>query len=578
MRSPGKYLHWWPAIGLVAVALAILARCAHPVAPTGGPQDKTPPTVIATAPPNYSVNFREKKIEIAFDEFIQLKDQAKEVFSSPPMATAPVLTVRGKSLIVQIKEELRDSMTYVISFGSAIVDITESNPLKGFTYVFSTGDVIDSLVIAGQILNASDLKPVENVLFTVYSPFQDTLDPDSMFLKVAPLSATRTRADGSFQLTNLPGGQYLVYGLEDLNNNYYYDLATERIAFLDSLVRPEYIAPQTDTLDSLNTGRLRIIPPGGANHPLTLYLFQEVDSTQRMLSSSISSEGIMQFVFRLPATDLDIMPLNFPGEEDWMISEFSRARDTLTLWPRNMERDTFRLALNLADTLQDTVTLIRKDKDAGRSQRQRQSTERPLEVSLNTTAGYLAPGRDLLMMLREPLVSHDLSGLQIYTTEDTLYPEARIADSIGRRVTILQEWEGGQTYTLYLPDSTLQGLSGAFNDSIRKQIRIKPIEDFGSMNMNYVLSPEGYPCVAELLNEKEAVIRRDTLTGTTLVQYLYLDPGNYRLKVVIDKNGNGRWDTGDLQYKILPERVIFYDKQITVRPNWELQEEWLIGN
>jgi hypothetical protein len=184
-----------------------LSRCAHPVAPTGGPTDVTPPAVVGTDPPNYTTHFQAKKIEIDFNEFIKLKDIAKEIYTSPPMINKPEFTAKGKTLVITLKEELRKDLTYVISFGSAIIDITESNPVKGFSYVFSTGAAIDSLSISGKILNAFDLKPVENILLSVYSEKMDTIPLDSMPLKIPPLSAIRSKTDGSFQLTNLPGGE-----------------------------------------------------------------------------------------------------------------------------------------------------------------------------------------------------------------------------------------------------------------------------------------------------------------------------------------------------------------------------------
>ena len=129
-----------------------------------------------------------------------------------------------------------------------------------------------------------------------------------------------------------------------------------------------------------------------------------------------------------------------------------------------------------------------------------------------------------------------------------------------------------------MPDSILTGISGLFNDSLKVQVRVKSAEDYGSMVMKYRLSVEGHPCLAELLNDKEAIIQRDTLTSDTSVVYTNLKPGTYRLKAFIDENANGKWDTGNLSRNILPERVLFYEKEITVRANWELQEEWSLGN
>jgi hypothetical protein len=572
-----KYLRSFILICFSTISMYGVIRCAHPVAPTGGPKDIVPPAVTATTPPNYSVNFNGSKIIIEFDEFIQLKDQAKEIFTSPPMVKKPEMTIRGKSLIVELKEELRENLTYVINFGSAIVDIAESNPLRGYTYVFSTGPAIDSLVIGGKILNAFDLTPVENVLFAVYLPDQDTIPPDSLFYQVPPISAVRTSSDGSFQLTNLPGGTFMVYGLEDLNNNFYYDLPTEKIAFLDSLVTPEYIENVADTLETDTIPGINIIPSGSTKHPITLYLFEEFDSTQRILSSSMLPDGSMQFAFRLPVQDFEILPVNFPEETDWMLKEYNPAQDTLIVWPKNAERDTFDLILILGDTLRDTVTLIRKDEDIGGLFRRKATAEKKLQIKINLSSGVLPPGKPVEMIFSEPLATYDFTGIMLYATEDTIQPEVRIADSIGKKAILSYNWNYGETYSLYIPDSVISGISGASNDSVRIRIDTKPLDEYGSLIMNYIISPDDPPYIAELINEKGIVVKRDTLVTETKVNYLYLNPGSYRIKTIIDKNRNGKWDTGSLLTKTLPEPVIYFTKDLTVRANWELQEEWQPG-
>jgi uncharacterized protein (DUF2141 family) len=493
------------------------------------------------------------------------------------MVNKPELTVRGKKLIIQLNEKLRDDLTYVINFGSAVVDIRENNPVIGLSYVFSTGAAIDSLLIAGKILHAFDLEPAGNILFSVYQPEQDTLDPDSMFLKVPPLSAIRTLEDGTFRLTNLPGGKYLAYGLEDLNSNFYYDLPTEKIAFIDSLIIPEYLPMEGDTADIDSTTSVNPRVTGVPQRPVTLYLFQEFDPYQRILSSAITKTGSIELAFRLPLKDIEITPLNFPADPEWMIREYNLNRDTLILWPNDYERDTFKLILNLGDTIIDTVTLARRIVQSVGLQRRRITAEDYLQFNYNISAGILAPGKNLVIEASEPLTGYDFTGLRLYQPEDTLRPDAKIIDSLSKKIEVLHEWKENSKYRLYLPDSVIIGISGKSNDSIAFNFRTRPIEDYGSLIMNYQIGQPEMQYIVELLNDKDVIIRRDTVNSDRAIHYRYLDTGTYRFKAIEDRNGNGTWDTGNLLQKKLPESIFYFSKDIAIRSNWELQETWLLG-
>ncbi len=142
----------------------LFIRCARPGTLTGGPQDITPPEVRSAVPPNRTVNFAAKKITISFNEFIQLKDPAKEIFISPPMRIRPEFKISGKNIIVEFQEGLIANSTYTINFGNSIVDYSEGNILINYEYVFSTGDHVDSLSISGKVINAFNEKPEAEII------------------------------------------------------------------------------------------------------------------------------------------------------------------------------------------------------------------------------------------------------------------------------------------------------------------------------------------------------------------------------------------------------------------------------
>jgi len=226
-------------IAFLAFAALMVFSCANPVSPSGGPVDKEPPEVLNSEPPNFSVNFDKKIIQIVFNEFVKLNQPNQQVIISPPLKKMPQFKIRGKSVIIDIEETLFENTTYSIFFGNAIVDITEENPLVNYLYVFSTGNQIDSLAIAGEVVNAFNLEPEEDVFVMLHSAKNDTVPADSLPMLVRPLYIARTNEDGQFRLRYLRDEPLKIFALFDLNSNYLYDLPDEEIAFSDSLLLPE---------------------------------------------------------------------------------------------------------------------------------------------------------------------------------------------------------------------------------------------------------------------------------------------------------------------------------------------------
>ena len=155
---------------LLSISLAVMFACANRgVGPQGGPKDETPPKMVKEEPENGTVNYHNKKIEITFDEYLQLNDVANQVLISPPQQRPPEVRAVGKKVTVTFEEDLRDSTTYTIDFGAAICDNNERNPLQGYKFAFATGPEIDTLQISGILINAENLNPVGNVYVGIHT-------------------------------------------------------------------------------------------------------------------------------------------------------------------------------------------------------------------------------------------------------------------------------------------------------------------------------------------------------------------------------------------------------------------------
>lgn len=558
---------------------SFLIQCARPGTPSGGPKDSTPPEVLSEIPPNRSVHFNSPRVTISFNEFVQLKDPAKEIFISPPVRVRPEFKAQGKKLLVIFKEELKKDATYTINFGNSIIDYTESNPLVNYEYVFSTGDHLDSLSISGKILNAFNHVAEPGIIAMVYQDDNDTIPLDSLPLRVQPKSASKSTKDGNFRINNLPAGKYKLFALEDFNNNYIYDLPTERIAFLDTLLTISHEEPYSTPNDSTDT--IAYTTPSIsllAEDSYTIYLYSEIDSTQRLLGKKLIGSNLLQYIFRLPADSARIKPVGFEtGRPDWYIKEYSKMKDTVNFWLKVGLPDTIRVAVSSCDTIVDTTRFILSRPVDEKLGKRKETAKGGLKVSSNIKAGALDLNKKPRLIFTKPVEDYDPDKIWLFSATDTIIPVFAFSDTLQRQGEIEYEWVSGNAYHLIIDDSAFCDLGGAYNDSTSIKFKVRSAEDYGILVMNVVLPETQGQFIIQLMNDKELILQEKIITNTGLVRFEYLMPGNYKLKAVFDKNANGKWDTGKYRKNALPEKVEYYQRVLSIRANWDLQEDWQIN-
>lgn len=559
---------------LMAVPVIFLFNCAKQGSPTGGPKDVDPPVAVQEIPPQKTVHFNETRITIIFNEFIQLKDQAKEIFISPPMKTKPEYKVQGKKLLVEFQEELKPDATYTINFGKAIVDFTEANPLVNYEYVFSTGDKIDSLYVPGIILDAFTHKPVEGVLAMVYMDDNDTIPLDSLPYKIPPKSASRTTKDGTFSINNLPPGQFLLFALEDMNNNFIFDLPNERIAFLDSLVT--LTAPPPDTTEviydsaDIEAPVIKYVMPD-----YTLYLFEQADSMQKFLGKKAFGKNLIQYYYRMPVDSFSFTPVSFqPERPDWYFTECSKNRDTIGFWLRPGIPDTIRVRMAAGDSLVDTSRFILTDMLQEKTGRRKEAKPAGIVILTELTGGTLDLNRNFALKFPIPVVSCDSSKLILNTPVDTIIPAFSFTDSLRRKLEINYKWMPGEIYSLAVDDSAFCDLGNNYNDSLVFRFKVRTPEDYGTLIINLQVPGSTEQFICQLLTDKEFFIREKAISQSGMIRFEYLIPSGYLLKVIYDTNKNGRWDPGNYSRKQMPEKVEYFSTPVSIRANWELQEDW----
>jgi len=604
-----KYSH--TSLFLLLVSLCFLfIRCANMVAPEGGPKDTKPPVAIKFDPPDFSTNFKDNSIKIDFDEFLVLKNQATEVNISPPLKTIPDIKLRGKSILIKLDDTLATNTTYTIDFGKSISDYTENNPLTEFSYVFSTGPFIDSLSLRGTVVNAFDLVPQKDVFALLYIDRYDTIAFDSLPVKVKPYYLTKTNEKGEFLFHNLKSSPMKLTALADQNGNLIFDQSSEKVAFCDSLVHPVYDltakknSAKKDSLKKDSTNKSVLAPgqsPGVAGN-LTgeakdsakkdstkkdslvkhtslpnnyLFLFDDIDSIQRIQKSMVLKKGLVLLVFRFPVKSLRIKPLNCDTSQPWTLTEYFPRKDSLYLWLTDPLKDSLILQVCQNNKVLDTLKLELLSQEKKAAAQKKDQAKIFLGVGNNTSAASLNQFTgNLILTFSYPLSKADLNLVMLIQEKDTLKPKVYFTDSLKRFLSIETKWKEDKNYSVFVRDSAFIAINGLANDSLRLKFKTRQLRDFGNLILDVDISKRAGNYVIQLLTERDALLSEKVITHSGKVKFEYLTPGKFKVKAIYDRNHNGRWDTGNFRMKIQAEEVYFLQKIIEIRANWDVEEAW----
>jgi hypothetical protein len=520
-----------------------LQNCASIQPPVGGPKDETPPHMdTLKSTPNYQVNFVKQPIKIVFNEWVQQpSDVAKEVVVSPPLRYPNnLLTLKGKTLIVEFneKEELQPNVTYTINFGASIKDLSESNPAKDLRFVFATGPILDSLTVQGEVIAHADRKPLENILVMLYANTKD-----SVVKRERPLYFARTDKEGRFTIKNVRAGQFKAFALEDANQPYFYDVTSEKIGFLDSLVTTA--AGQTPILKfELFTEKapLRVV-----NTEHKRYGLVNVQMNRSPGQFEVGS-NVPDMRFR-SENNGDTLKVWYDGTApgaNWnlYIRQDSTFGDTLqikTLAPATYLK-TAKLLLNLAN----------------QKEPQRQNPDQPLVLTFN-----------------HPLTSFDPN--QLILLEDTVRqvsPTLLEIDTLNsKQLKINYRWKEESRYLLkFAPNSVKDLYSLSFKDSVRYRILAQARKNYGNLDIKVEKMDSTQQYVLEIFRGEVAEPAfRIIINNSSKYRALYKnqEPGQYKMRLILDRNRNGRWDTGDYFKHLQPEALQSRDLE-ALRPNWDL--------
>ena len=551
-------------------------RCANVVSPSGGPKDTIPPIVLQSVPENQTANFHDKEIHITFDEYVTLNNPNSNIFISPPLEKNPEYRLSGKSLIIKFKEALKPDVTYSINFGEAIKDLHEGNVFKNYSFVFSTGENIDTLTLEGKLLQAVDHKPSADFYVMLYADVNDTLSIDSLPYLMKPYYATKSDKEGNFKFSGLKEGDYLIFALKDENSNMRFDLPNENIAFLDSLVRPIHNAQFIMHNDSLYNDSVK--QEVNKIEPIVLYSFLEEDTVQKLLKKEIVEDGLLRFVFNRPAQNVKIEVLESLPDTFNILKTYSVNYDTIN-WYFTPNKDSLLFAVNYDTLINDTTLLSLKPRKVGGKKAKTETVSKSLEIKTNIISGKLNPEQDLILTFKEPVTDVMMRDTTWYIVDkDTIINDLNFVrlDSFGLKYKLDKTFAPEKSYKIIVPDSVFYSFKGVTNDTTEFYFKVPELSQYGNIFVNVEL-PENVPqIIVELLDDKDKFIARQIVGESKKVEFRYLSPKKYKLKAILDKDGNGRWSSGDYGKKLLPEPVYFHKDVFDVKANWDidLEESW----
>lgn len=591
-----------------ALLLTFFSSCANRgIGPQGGPKDTVPPRIVKEQPLNQSVNFHGKKIEITFNEYLQLDNIQQNLLVSPPQQVSPVVKAVGKRVTVEMQEDLIDSTTYTLDFGSAICDYTEKNPVRGYVFAFSTGDRIDSMEVYGRVANAEDLNPVSGLMVGLQANLHDSAFSTLPFTRVA-----RSDSLGEFGIQNLRNGVYRLYALQDQSRDFLYQPG-EGLAFADSLVIPEYeteivfdtiwkeLADTIDSLasvpqiDTILTIRNTYVGPAD----LMLWFFKEDKQRHYFQRAYRDEPHIIKLQFSAPQDSLPALRALPPSAMDstradslwtdpwaYTLLQANPTRDTLVYWLTDsvaIRQDTIYLEMTYlkSDSLYnlvpqtDTVSAIyrapRMTQKAKEAQ-EKKARERKLDLKSNAKDKFEVYDT-LCVIAAVPIDSIYTDSIRLYEKQDTLLidkPFTLLRKDV-MSFQVVASLQQGKQYELQLDSAAVRDIYGVASDKKKFTLKLKTAEDYSTL---LIRLPDYDPRIRlQLLSEKDQPVR-ELPAREEGTKFEYLAPKTYYLRLYFDLNGDGRWTTGDWATKRQPEPVYYFPAKLSLRANWDFEERF----
>ena len=591
---------------LLSTLIILIGSCAKISNPSGGISDRRPPVVIKSIPEYGATNFTGKSISITFDEYVVLDNVNEKFMVSPPMKKRPRIFIKGKKIVTEFEEDLKDSTTYTFNFQDAIKDLNEGNRIENYQFVLSTGSVVDSLSVTGNVYNAFNLEVPEKTIVLLYKELAD-----SFVVRHLPDYISRVDMKGYFRINNVQAGIYRLYALEDADNSKNFNFPEEEFAFMNSPIEitPEknFIPVVIDTAFKREISKVRDLSKSGASKindiskkkdseaqdtivlkgEYPLMIFEGRKKNHYLTSSPRAGKYQMIYTLSLPP---DSLPFSFSipesGENGYFV-ERNKEKDTIKIWLTDStlySQSQITTIVNYPFT--DTLGILGLKEDtilmrylAPRPARGAKVKIPVFKFETNIRNNSLKPGQQIILTSALPFRKPDTTLIWFYQVSDSIrvrIPYNIINDSLNScryfvNIDLLQ----GKKYLFIADSASFGNIYNEVSDSTAIKFSIREPDSYSKLTLN-IQNYEGSRII-QLLSNEEKLVYESSMKSDGKVILSVLDPGIYRLKCIYDLNADGKWTTGDFDTGRQPEPVSYYPDEIDIKAGWEVEQDWDIG-
>ncbi|XOD67754.1 MAG: Ig-like domain-containing domain [Flavobacteriales bacterium Tduv] len=573
---------------------SLLLSCAVIKSLEGGPKDEKPPVFLSAKPDRLStrVDTNLKEVRIYFDEHIKpLKDTYTQVMISPPQKRPPIFSPRNlprKYIGVKFQDPLEQNTTYIINFGESIQDNTEGNKLPFLTYVFSTGETLDSIKVTGKVSDAYEQKVEKDIIVGLYKA--DSSFNDSIIFNEKPYYSTKADKDGNYQISHIKEGKYMMIAFNDALSNQIYNPQKEKLGFISTSIdlkknenfnlRLSKETPPLKVLSPKQTGwRSITFPFEGPLKDVQIKPLQEVERELFITATSGDSidywykpiENAEQETKSLLFEIIQKNPLPIQKEEPENKKYLKKKDEEI---PSSYPEDPNTSKTDISPK-EENPTSIKKDqfpKKVEVSIRQ----EKTREFLLERVKGHIVPNESIWFESEAPIFAIDTTKIKIKGKDSMLIPFQVIRDSLQVKKFALdfsKEFEG--KYKVFFETAAIEDILGNKNDEmVTFSLKLGKERFYNNLEINLHDLPE-HPFQLQLLNENAKTV--EEFYGKKKKYMLcHLAPGKYSLRLIVDENEDKVWNPGDFKLRRQPEPVYFYNKTIEIREFMDIRENWTI--
>ena len=515
----------------------LLSSCAKRASISGGLKDTIAPVMKQSYPANYTTNFEGNEIKIVFDEYIKLKNLNKQLIVSPPMQRQPIIspTTASKTLTIKILDTLKPNTTYSFNFGKSIEDNNEGNPYQQFKYVFSTGSIIDSLKLRGQVLDAynKDVEPFISVMLYEY----DENYKDSLIYKQRPRYITNTLDSIKiFEIENIKPGKYKLIALKDKSSNNKYDPKVDKIGFLSQI-----ITLPTDSVFTLKLFKESL--PLKANKP----------SQTNGAKLTLGYEGKFE--------KIKIRTFDGNTEVKNVVTKVAD-KDSVLVWFQPSVKDSIRVSVSKENYNKDFSVRLKDQKNDS--------------LVFNSRYGNSLPLREIFALKSStPLTSIDSTKITVRSQDSTAQKFTVNYDEFLMEMKIDFKREPLEKYKIQFLPGAVKDFYDKKNDTLIYSVSTKNTSDYGNLRVT-ISNIKTYPVLVELSDIKGITVATSYLEEGNIVDFNLIDPMLYNLRLIYDTNKNRRWDEGSFLEDRQAEEVIYFPTSIDVRANWDVDQPFIL--